>query len=126
MSTFYSIRIPTPELPGLQQLAQFISPIGLIEAYWMRAERQVVIRTIADDSWFVQPNGKVIESLSSIIGISSSYIVMRDLFLFEEKGHGKLADNQTQDYFYDCEWSDYASDFIAIQAVIDYPEEEVY
>jgi hypothetical protein len=111
--SFYSISIPEPSYTDLEQLAQILSPAGVISAWWRRAERQVVLEL--NDKWCIQPNGLVTESLGYLLGVPDYQIVCRGLFFFETPGHGKAVDNETALGFYNCEWSDYASDRISIQ-----------
>ena len=111
--SFYSISIPEPSYADLEQLAQILSPAGIICAWWRRAERQVVLEL--NDKWYIQPNGLVTESLGNLLGVPDYQIVCRGLFFFETPGHGKAVDNETALGFYNCDWSDYASDRISIQ-----------
>ncbi len=120
MFSTYTIAIPTPDVGLLQQLAQFRTPIGVICVYWQKENRQAVFE-FEDGTWCVHPDGHIVESLGCIMDVRASHIVMRDLFLFEYPGHGKLANDNMQDAFYECEWSDYANDHISIQAIIDCP-----
>ena len=117
MFSTYNIAIPTPDVGLLQQLAQFRTPIGVICVYWQKENRQAVFE-FEDGTWCVHPDGHIVESLGCIMDVRASHIVMRDLFLFEYPGHGKLANDNMQDAFYECEWSDYANDHISIQAII--------
>ena len=111
--SFYSISIPEPSHADLEQLAQILSPAGIICAWWRRAERQVVLEL--KDKWYIQPNGLITESLGNLLGVPDYQIVCRGLFFFETPGHGKAVDNEMALGFYNCEWSDYASDRISIQ-----------
>jgi hypothetical protein len=111
--SFYSISIPEPSYTDMEQLAQILSPAGVISAWWRRAQRQVVLEL--NDKWYIQPDGLVTESLGNLLGVPDYQIVCRGLFFFETPGHGKAVDNETALAFYNCDWSDYASDRISIQ-----------
>lgn len=112
-NSFYSISIPEPSEVDLEQLAQILSPAGTICAWWRRANRQVILEL--NDKWYIQPDGLVTESLGHLLGVPDYQIVCRGLFFFETPGHGKAVDNDTALAFYNCDWSDYASDRISIQ-----------
>ena len=121
---FYSVSIPEPVFPGkLEQLAQFDTPDGVVCAYWHRPARQVVLEH--EGKFTIQPDGNVVESIAELLGVrKASLINMSDLFFFEKPGHGKLQDDDTHNHFYDCDWSDYACDHIAIQARLTYPYDD--
>lgn len=111
--SFYSISIPVPSTTDLEQLAQILSPAGIISAWWRRAERQVILNL--NDKWYLQPDWLITDSLGNLLGVPDYQVVCRGLFFFETRGHGKSVDNDTAMAFYNCDWSDYASDRIAIQ-----------
>lgn len=121
---FYSVRIPEPVFPGeLEQLAQFDTPDGIVCAYWHRPTKQVVLER--NGEFTIQPDGNVVESIAELLSVrKASLINMTELFFFEKPGHGKLQDIATHSAFYECEWSDYACDRIAIQARLTYPYDD--
>ena len=117
-NSFYSIRIPTP-LTDAQQIAQIIVGDDLIYTYWLRETRQVLVHVYNTDTWYIQPDAKIVKSLATILECDENNIETDDLFLFEKQGHGKPATAQEAWDFYECEWSDYASDKIGIQFTVD-------
>lgn len=123
MRSSYSVRIPTPAFAdedGLEQLAQFTTPDGVVAAYWIRSRKEVVLEY--KGVWTLQSDGNVLDSVAEVLGLKkSSVITVQDLFFFEKPGHGKLQDDETHNAFYMCDWSDYACDRIAIQADLTYP-----
>ena len=112
MSSFYHIQIPVEA--NLRQLAQILDSKGdTTRFYWNSKTSQVVVEQ-GDKRW-VQPNGLVTHSLAAVFGCSPNNIIAKNLFLFETPRHGKAADEEMTVGFYDCEWSDYGNDHIAIQ-----------
>jgi hypothetical protein len=112
MSSFYNVPIPTPA--NLRKLAQIIDEDGEVTViHWCKLTSQIVVQQ--DDDRWIQPNGPVTESLAAIFDCDASNIIAKNLFLFETPGHGKAADEELTVGFYDCEWSDYANDHIAIE-----------
>jgi hypothetical protein len=115
--SFYNISIPLPDFQSddLQQLAQFHLSNGLlVEAHWHKTTKQVVLQD-GGNKWFIQPDGPVTRTLSKLLDCQPHNVVVKGLFLFETPGHGKAADQEMAVSFYDCDWSDYACDRIAIQ-----------
>ena len=112
MSSFYNV--PIPSVANLRQLAQILDEDGEVTVlYWCKETSQVVVQQ--DDDRWIQPNGPVTESLAAIFDCDPCHIIAKNLFLFETPGHGKAADQELTIGFYDCEWSDYANDHIAIE-----------
>jgi len=117
-TTFYSIPIPEPLIKGLQQLAQFSTPEGIFDVFWVPKMDQVVIRYGND--WYIQPNARIEDSLSTLICCNTYDLHANGLFLFDrEYRHGKAADEYMEKKLLECEWSDYAHDKMVFQANID-------
>jgi len=115
ITTFYSIPIPEPFLTNLQQLAQFSTPEGLFEVFWVPNMDQVVVRY--GTAWYIQPNARIADSLSALICCRDYDIQVTDMFLFDrDYSQGKEAEQEMMDKLLDCEWSDYACDKMVFQA----------
>jgi hypothetical protein len=116
-TTFYSIPIPQPSLEELQQLAQLSTPEGIFAVSWMPKTEQVVIQHGKD--WYIQPNARIDEALSTLIGCSTYDLHAGGLFLFDrDYRNGKVADESMEQGLLECEWSDYAHDKMVFQATI--------
>jgi len=117
MSTFYTIPIGDPfvsEFQNFQQLAQITLNTGdCLSVYWRRDERQVVLEHGSE--FFIQPNARILDSLAAFLNIDPTHIVAKNLTLYESPILVQSADAETAIQFYDCEWSDYALDNMAIQ-----------
>ena len=117
MSTFYTIPIGDPfvsEYQNFQQLAQIMLDAGdCLSVYWRRDERQVVLEH--GSKFFVQPNARILDSLAAYLGVEPTHIVAKNLTLYESPIQAQSADFETAMQFYECEWSDYALDNMAIQ-----------
>jgi len=117
-TTFYSIPIPEPSVAELQQLAQFTTPEGVFAVSWMPKTEQVVIQHGND--WYIQPNARIEESLSTLICCKTHDLHANGLFLFDrDYRNGKAADKYMERGLLDCEWSDYAHDKMVFQANIE-------
>ena len=117
-TTFYSIPIPEPVMKDCQQLAQLSTPEGIFDISWMPKTEQIVIRHGND--WYIQPNGRIDESLSTLICCSTYDLHAGGLFLFDrDYRNGKAADDSMERGLLDCEWSDYAHDKMVFQATIE-------
>ena len=117
-NTFYSIPIPAPVASGLNQLAQISTPEGVFEVLWMSKTHQVVVRH--NTEWYIQPNGRIDESLSFLIGCNPMNISARKLILFDrDYPNGTDAPDYMEQKLLECEWSDYAYDKMVFQATMD-------
>jgi len=117
-TTFYSIPIPEPSVAELQQLAQFATPEGVFDVSWMPKTEQVVIRHGED--WYIQPNARIEESLSTLICCKTHDLHANGLFLFDrDYRNGKAADTNMEQGLLECEWSDYAHDKMVFQVNIE-------
>jgi len=117
-TTFYSIPIPEPVLKDCQQLAQLSTPEGIFAVSWMPKTEQVVIQHGND--WYIQPNGRIDESLSTLICCSTYDLYAGELFLFDrDYRNGKEAPLDMEQGLLGCEWSDYAHDKMVFQATIE-------
>ena len=117
-TTFYSIPIPEPSVAELQQLAQFTTPEGVFAVSWMPKTEQVIIQHGND--WYIQPNARIEESLSTLICCKTHDLHANGLFLFDrDYRNGKAADTNMEQSLLECEWSDYAHDKMVFQANIE-------
>ena len=117
-TTFYSIPIPEPFVEGLQPIAQISTPEGVFDVSWVPKMDQVVIRHGND--WYIQPNARIEDSLSTLIGCNTYDLHAGGLFLFDrDYKNGKAADEDMEQGLLECEWSDYAHDKMVFQANIE-------
>jgi hypothetical protein len=113
MTSFYSINVPSTT--DIRQVATMLvsgheAPLNV---FWAARNRQVII--CWRDACIVQPDALITESLAAVLSCMPSQIRAEELFLFEIPKHGKRMSDEDADAFYDCEWSDYASDRMIIQ-----------
>jgi len=113
----YHVSIPPPA-DFDQQLAQIIiNEHEHLDISWRAETRQVILRN--DTATFIQPNARIVDSLATYFSVNPAHIVAKNLVLFERPNHVQDADTDTAIHFYNCEWSDYAVDQIAIQFELD-------
>lgn len=103
---FYCIQCPAP--------AETFQKIGTVHVsghaylfHWWPVTRAVVIRR-PDNTWWIQPNGDVIESLISILECDRAAIHIRSFKVYED-GRDITTPNDRFE-FSSCEWSDYGVD----------------
>ncbi len=119
------IRIPMPDMDGIEQLAQFSSPDGLIAVYWMRDTKQAVFEY--NDNWYIQDDTYILDALSEILGIKESRITVKDLIIRNKNDYSSTscyADEVLSNAIYHCKWSDYTCDYLIMQADLDYPYDD--
>ena len=127
MSSFspnYSVRIPAPDVATLEQLAQFDTPDGLLQAFWVRDTRQVVLEF--GDKWYIQGDGYILDSVAEILCIKESVINVHNLKagnLFDPSTFDE-ADPEMARQIYNCMWSDFTCDYMIMQADLDYPYDD--
>jgi hypothetical protein len=118
-NTFYCVPIPPPALNAdLQQLAQITTPDGVVDVQWMKKTSQVILRI--DDDWYIQPNGRIAESIGTLMAYDPLDMRASGLFLFDRTyACGVSAAEELEDQLLGCEWSDYAHDKMVFQAKLD-------
>ena len=118
-NTFYCVPIPRPSLGAeLQQLAQITTPDGVVDVQWMKQTSQVILRI--DNEWYIQPNGRIDESISTLMAYNPLDMRASGLFLFDRTyAHGVSAAEDLEEKLLECEWSDYAHDKMVFQAKLD-------
>ena len=123
-SSNYSVRIPMPDVAALEQLAQFYTPDGVLEAFWICDTRQVVLQFGAN--WYIQNDGYILDSVAEILCIKESVITVNNLKagnLFDPSTFS-YADPEMENQIYNCMWSDYTCDHMIMQADLDYPYDD--
>jgi hypothetical protein len=118
------IRIPMPDIDGIEQLAQFSTPDGLICVYWVRDTKQAVFEY--NDNWYIQDDTYILDALSEIVGIKESKITVNDLVTgnMHDPTTFTYADEALSNAIYHCKWSDYTCDYLIMQAYLDYPYDD--
>ena len=94
MIPIYTVPIPTPHINAdLQLVAKLSYNSDSVIVYWRKDTRQAVIHKILG-GWFIQPNGLIIESLSTLFNCKPTNIIIKSLFLKESPQNDKLADEE--------------------------------
>ena len=120
ITTNYSVCIPTPDVnSALEPLAQFTTPDGLVDVYWIRSTNQAVLEFNA--KWYIQNDCYITDSIAEILGIKESGITVRNLRAGAMFDSCSYADSEMTRQFYKCMWSDYTCDHMFMQADLDYP-----
>lgn len=121
ISSNYSVRIPKPDVAALEQLAQLDTQDGLLEVFWIRGTRQVVL--VFGDEWYIQNDGYILDSVSEILGIKESVITVSNLKAGNryDPSTFSYADAEMARQIYNCMWSDYTCDHMILQADLSYP-----
>ena len=117
-------RIPKPNLSGMEQLAQFVSCDGVLNVYWVRDIKQVILEF--NDRWYTQNDGYITDSIAEILAIKESTITFHNLRtsnLFDPAKF-KYADDEMSNVIHICTWSDYACDYMFMRADLDYPYDD--
>jgi len=117
MSALYNIPIPTPEYNGarLQKLATVtLTDVKKYEFFWRTETRQVVIHH-PDDRWSIQPDNSITVSLANLMDCIPQNIILKNFYIQEIPDKPHAADAEATIEFYDCDWSDYASDLISLK-----------
>ena len=116
------VPIPSPEQPGdLEQLAQISTPDGVVEvfSFCYREKRRFVFQL--GDDWYTAEDCNIVDCIGEIVAVKSSKInLMGDVYFYERCGKWGTADEITRG-FYECDWTDYASDGMVFQATVQYP-----
>ena len=118
------LRIPKPNLSGMEQLAQLASYDGVLNVYWVRDIAQVLLEF--NDRWYTQNDGYITDSIAEILAIKESTITFHNLRtsnLFDPAKF-KYADDEMSNGIYICTWSDYACDYMCMRADLDYPYDD--
>jgi len=117
---FYSIEIPTPNISALtfNRLAQIRTSTEYIEVFWWPEKRKVVF--CINGLWYIQPDGNIRKSVASLLGWEERTVSFQELFIFEGASyqHGYAASANDERHFLECDWSDYAVDYLAFQVNI--------
>ena len=122
--SFYMIPCPKfllgmNETDQLAQIIVFGSEKCIIEVAWIRDTRQVLfripegLRVPAGD--YLQPDGPITQSLAHIVGCAQQFIIAKDMMLCISSEQQERFDDEMRLGFYDCAWSDYACDDLAMQ-----------
>lgn len=110
------ISIPAPADPSqFQSLGFLYLNYQVVHTYWRRVERQVLFKR--GNFWFLQADGSIRKSLSLLMDCLERDIVTVALSLFE-RGQFVEADPDMKNGFLNCEWSDFASDYMIINVYI--------
>lgn len=113
---FFSTSIPQPADPTrFQQFGHLRLGNDRIDIYWRRAERQIVFHK--GNRWFLQPDEHIRKSIATLMPCMERDLVTVRLQLFEhDRFHN--TDTEMKNGFLDCEWSDFASDYMILSAYV--------
>ena len=113
---FFSINIPAPADPlHLQTLGYLQFNYDMIDVYWRRSERQVLFKRGV--SWFIQPGDNIRKSIATLAECMERDLITVRLSIYE-RGRFEPADRIMKEGFLNCEWSDFASDFMIMSACV--------
>jgi hypothetical protein len=113
---FRSTIIPEPSYEFItketQILALFNVEEKLLQFYWWRERRQVIVYVHAHRLWLLQDDLLIRESIADALDWSEARVTTDNLVLFDGPGfrHGMAMPTPLERVFLDCEWSDYACD----------------
>jgi hypothetical protein len=114
--TFFHTSIPTPaDVSQFQRLGHVQLGSVIIDVYWRRGERQVLFQL--GDYWFLQPDNNIRKSLAVLMDLLERDVALVRLSILE-RGRFRLADPEIVRGFLDCDWSDFALDYMVINATI--------
>jgi hypothetical protein len=118
------IRIPMPDVEGIEQLAQIGTPDGLICVYWVRDTNQAVFEY--GTKWYIQDDTYILDAMSEILGIKESKITVMNLIVgnMNDPTTFNYADEALSNAIYNCKWSDYTCDYLIMKADLDYPYDD--
>ena len=113
---FFHTSIPTPADTSRFQTLGYVR-VGTVtmDIYWRRAERQVLFQR--GDFWFLQPDNNIRKSLAALMDLLERDVALARLSIFEH-GRFRPADAVIVRGFFECDWSDFASDLMVINATI--------
>lgn len=123
MSAFPTVR-PTQSLANLAELS---STYGTLKAFWDASSRSVFLEWRGQ--WYQAQDGNMVQTISTVLGYDLTFpgnvrdlaqnFAVSGLTVFEGLPNssswsgGSSADSNLEAAFYDCDWSDYANDFMA-------------
>ena len=114
----YSISIPTP--PTLEPYTQigFVTTWEntLLLVYWASEINQVLLLN-ASKGWFIQPNGRIIDSLAELLNVPAADIQLGRLFLMKDKEIEVPKDADIWE-IYDHTWARYAEKGATLQCTL--------
>jgi hypothetical protein len=145
MSAFPTVR-PTHSLANLAELS---SIYGTLKAFWDASSRSVFLEWCGQ--WYQAQDGNIVQTISTVLGYDLTFpgnvrdlaqnFAVSGLTVFEGLPNssswsgGTSADSNLEASFYNCDWSDYATDFMAFRGSFDFtmnhprgfvPEERSY
>jgi len=110
----------TGSLYSAEQLAQISSKNDgwTMELFWLPATRQVLFNIPEGlqikAGLYVQPDGAITHSLAHCLGVPQQFIVVHNFAVFNY-GKVEFCTDAMRLGFYDCAWSDYTCDGLALQ-----------
>lgn len=145
MSAFPTVR-PTHSLANLAELS---SIYGTLKAFWDASSRSVFLEWRGQ--WYQAQDGNMVQTISTVLGYDLTFpgnardlaqnFAVSGLTVFEGLPNssswsgGTSADSNLEASFYNCDWSDYATDFMAFRGSFNFtmnhprgfvPEERSY
>jgi len=117
---FYTVPIPEPKNPGQFLACVKSNHFGIIRVFWNRPEYQVLFYIQNTQKWLLQFNMNIRKSLATVLDCLERDIQFTDLRVREGYGNYE-ANDDTRDGFLECEWSDFAMDFMAVDVRITHP-----
>lgn len=121
---FLSTVIPEPSYEFMtaetQILALFNVGDTVLQFYWWRERRQVIVYTQTHRLWLLQNDLRIRESIADLMIWPEFWIEADNMVLFDgpEFRHGFAMPDALEQVFLDCEWSDYACDWRPVSGTI--------
>jgi hypothetical protein len=120
-----SIPIPSPvitaEDPNFHLLAAVATFSGGILVYWWAPYRSVILHVSEQNTWYIQEDMLISESLANLMNWDPSLVRSNEIFMYEGRtlgGAGAFVPAEMSGRFLTCEWSDYACEHRPISVTV--------
>jgi len=117
---FYTIPIPEPKICGQYLAVVRSNHVGRVDVFWNRIEAQTLFHVHQHQKWFIQPNTNIRTSLAAILDCLERDIQFTTLDV-QEGDNDYEANDDTRSGFLDCEWSDFANDYMSVDVCVIHP-----
>jgi len=118
---FYSIRIPEPKFKRNYLGLVSSTHHGFIRMYWEKDEKQVLFCLQDVGVWVLQPNANIRKSLATLLDCLERDIRVNDLWIQEGTQRERASPN-LETGFLNCDWSDFALDFLSVDCNVEHPQ----
>ncbi len=123
------VTIPTPDYDVFRTfspIASLETPRGHFNFYWWSEMRRVIVYGSVRSRWRMMPDCNIGETLERLLDIDVEELEVDDMLLYvgvqgpynSEWSHGTAIDDERRGAFFDCDWSDYATDYLKVSGEI--------